>query len=378
MKYDAVIVGAGANGLSAAIHLAEAGLATVVVEQNHAPGGRLVTRQFRPGFSVSPFCDQVAAMPESLAARLAVAVQATGETALPPVRRPLQEPEGAIARLQAWAGRRPEPEEPPAAPALIEAAEGGLGALGAALAAAAVRAGAELRLGLPVAEIFALRGFSGRSRAAGVVLADGQVLEAEAVISTLDLGRSMFSWRSLPPALLEQARQAPAAGRTARLLLALKRPVGDAVLRLPGQEDAEAAWQQNLIPSEPPLRFDPVSARDPSLAPQEGAVATLTLDCIPFRPAEGAWTHKRRVTLAARALARLAPLLPDMLDALKAVEVLVAPDIEKALGRSAGDLCPRAAIGPRTPLPRYYLGHAGIAPGTGAAGLGAARALLAD
>ena len=57
MQYDAAIIGAGADGLSAAGHLARAGLKVAVIERSTRAGGRLETRVFHPGFSASPFLD---------------------------------------------------------------------------------------------------------------------------------------------------------------------------------------------------------------------------------------------------------------------------------------------------------------------------------
>ncbi len=50
---DAVIVGAGHNGLTAAAYLAKAGLRTVVVERSDRVGGACVTDEILPGFRVS-------------------------------------------------------------------------------------------------------------------------------------------------------------------------------------------------------------------------------------------------------------------------------------------------------------------------------------
>ena len=51
MKYDAVIVGAGHNGLAAAVRLAEKGWRVAVVEEKATPGGAVKTRELTlPGF----------------------------------------------------------------------------------------------------------------------------------------------------------------------------------------------------------------------------------------------------------------------------------------------------------------------------------------
>ncbi len=53
MIYDAVIVGAGHNGLVAACYLARAGLKVMVVEKNDWIGGAAVSRELHPGFTYS-------------------------------------------------------------------------------------------------------------------------------------------------------------------------------------------------------------------------------------------------------------------------------------------------------------------------------------
>jgi phytoene dehydrogenase-like protein len=50
MRYDAVIVGAGHNGLVCACYLARAGLKVKVVERRGVVGGAAVTEEFHPGF----------------------------------------------------------------------------------------------------------------------------------------------------------------------------------------------------------------------------------------------------------------------------------------------------------------------------------------
>src|SRR5215813_7858550 len=52
MNYDAIIIGAGHNGLVAANYLAKAGKKVLVLERREIAGGQLVTESFGDGFAV--------------------------------------------------------------------------------------------------------------------------------------------------------------------------------------------------------------------------------------------------------------------------------------------------------------------------------------
>ena len=50
MRYDAIVIGGGHNGLTCACYLAGAGLKVRVLERRHVVGGAAVTEEFAPGF----------------------------------------------------------------------------------------------------------------------------------------------------------------------------------------------------------------------------------------------------------------------------------------------------------------------------------------
>jgi phytoene dehydrogenase-like protein len=272
-----------------------------------------------------------------------------------------------------------------------EPVAGGLSALGADFAAAA--GDAALLLGQEASEVTLAHGRLS-SRVTGLVFGDGHRIEADAVISTLDFKRttlSLFAWHTLPPAMTGAGARFRMGGGTARLLLALSRPLSaSSPLLLPGDGHFRAAFRRGAVPTRPPLLVDPVSSRDPSLAPPGGAVVTVTMAGIPARLFDGAWTAERRSRLAASALTRIEAALPGTLATLAGVRVITPADIEARLGASDGDLdggqlAPDQMLawrpGARTALDGFYLGGASTAAGplgTGAAGYAAALSLLAD
>ena len=296
----------------------------------------------------------------------------------------------------ALAGRATDPDLAGGALTLLalagaESRLGGLGALGEAFIAAA--ASVPFRLGQEASEVVAEPGRFGR-RVTSVLLADGTCVEADAVISTLDYKRSilsLFPWSALPPAMTASACHFRMGGGTARLLLALTRPSACAApLLLAGDDQARAAFRRGAVPLRPSLLIDPVSHRDSSLAPADGATLTVTLAGIPAQLFDGPWTADRRLRLAASALGRIEEALPGTVAALAGIQVLVAPDFEARLGVSAGDLdggelSPDQMLGmrpgARTAVAGFYLGGASTMAGplgTGAAGYAAALSLLAD
>ncbi len=471
MRYDAAIIGAGPDGLAAAVRLARAGLTVVVVDRAPEAGGRCTTREFHPGFRASPYSDEVAPIPAEIfwqldlarrgALFLAPAEQvvlapdgerlcfrapsAVRETAAQRIVRALDaadaqahagppgrsffrragapllpsldawserslvdllagcEPaESAALLAQALAGRAADPYLRGSGLHLLGlrnsgAVAGGLAKLGMALAAAAREAGAELSLGLEAAELQLKNG-----RIAGVALADGTVLNAAAVISCLDLKRSILSllpWTALPPPVLKRAANFRHGGGTARLLVALARmpDVADprAVIHTASSaadfSGACASWRGGVVAEKPPAAICIVSAADPALAPAGKATATVTLGAIPYRLFDGGWSVEKRAQLQSRALAALQLALPGA--EVLAVELIVPPDIEESLGLSHGDLDGGEIAAdqifasrawpecPRTPIAGLYLAGPSSAVGasaTAAAGWFAAAAVLTD
>jgi phytoene dehydrogenase-like protein len=89
-KFDAIIIGAGHNGLTAAAYLARAGRKVLVLERRHVVGGAAVTEEIFPGFKFS-VCSYVVSLlrPEIIRARDPAArrhVHANAERRLPVAR----------------------------------------------------------------------------------------------------------------------------------------------------------------------------------------------------------------------------------------------------------------------------------------------------
>jgi phytoene dehydrogenase-like protein len=301
VRYDAAIIGAGAEGLAAAALLAASGARTIVLERSERAGGRATTREFHPGFRASPFADELPPIPADVfwaldLARRGAIFRPAPEP--PAIRKFLKDAErraaetraraemdraaqrGLLSRLgysrpdtpvpwpsedwmaasladvlarkdpdiaarlaaSALAGSVADPFLPGSALHLLTLGRsgivsGGLGTLAYALVAAARAAGAEISLGLDATDI---RHTNGRVTAVG--LADGSEIAAGAVISTLDLKRTFlafFQWNGLPKEIVQATGAFRMAGATARVLIAL-----DTLVPTPGSGAMEASLDE--------------------------------------------------------------------------------------------------------------------------------------
>jgi phytoene dehydrogenase-like protein len=486
LRYDVCVVGAGTEGLAAAILLARAGLKVFVAEHRAEPAGRCAMREFHPGFRAPLYADELLPVPAPLfhalglakagaiflpapvsvaawrdrvemltrdalaardepvaALRDAALSRAEAEAREPRARyrqflkrmvkpqawpgeelgdRALTEPLGSIAdprtrahlMARALEGRSADPFLPGSALHLVAPGSGGsgpitggLGALTDALARTAREAGVDIRCGVDVADIRRERG-----RVCGVSFADGSDFVTRTVISTLDVKQtllSFFRWNTLPEELSHAVSAFRFCGSTARILLALSAPpdlsragVPEAMRApihlAPDIQDfafAHAAWRSNTIPEHLPIVARIPSASTPDLAPAGAAVMTLTIGSVPNRLFDGAWTHEKRSHLRNHAIAKVEQVLPGTLSRIRAIQVIVPPDIDEALGATEGDLWGGeiaadqmfgrrpdfGAVSPRTPIAGLYLAGPSSAAGvlgTCASGAMAAHAVIAD
>ena len=71
--FDALIIGAGHNGLTAAGYLAKAGLRVLVLERRDVVGGACITEEFHPGFRASTPCYVVSLLRDEIVRDLELA-----------------------------------------------------------------------------------------------------------------------------------------------------------------------------------------------------------------------------------------------------------------------------------------------------------------
>ncbi|HEX9727321.1 MAG TPA: NAD(P)/FAD-dependent oxidoreductase [Gemmatimonadales bacterium] len=81
-RFDAIVIGAGANGLAAAAALARAGHSTLILERASAVGGKARCLEFAPGFRAAPLSDTAGWLPPSVAAGLGMALPALDQSSL--------------------------------------------------------------------------------------------------------------------------------------------------------------------------------------------------------------------------------------------------------------------------------------------------------
>ncbi|MGQ0650600.1 MAG: phytoene desaturase family protein [Gemmatimonadaceae bacterium] len=512
MRYDAIVIGAGVNGLTTAAYLARAGKRVLVLEQRSALGGVCVTEEFHPGFRAnvcvddpgwlppvierelglsqhgyaptfapagavfpveggppvvlsattttaadslrphapddaskwSAFCEQVTRLGGMLEALYATRAPAVGKTelgelwsllslgrrlrglgkrgmvdflrAVPmPVSDYLDEWFGSAALKGAlsYGGVRNVQHGPMSGGTTLvflhhqvglpqglvngrRLVPGGVGRLPEALAAVARAAGVEVRLNAEVIQIV-----TAGDRVSGVVLVNGEQIDAPIVASSADVRRT-FSTLVEPglfdPEFLGAADHVRMRSPVARVLLALDGlptfgtagtpwpadALGGTITMSPSMvllERAYDAAKHGGMAGDPCLEVTIPTLHDPTLAPPGKHVMTIHAQYAAYR-LTGGWTAERRLALGEAVLRQLEVHVPDLRSRTLAADLRTPEDIASEYLVTEGSVlhgelaldqflfmrpvpqCARHA----TPLPGLWLCGSSTHPGAGTAG----------
>ena len=507
--YDAIVIGAGHNGLVSGCYLARQGLKVLIVERTDRIGGACVTEELFPGFristasySLSLLLPQIVsdlgleldvrikepelfapyeggggfALPRDPAKRHAAIAEistadadaavrwdemweeaserlrplltypSTRKQALRAFRNPKFEKffkktvDSSIADLceeffeselmrglmasQGIIGSAAGPRTPGTAYIYLHHAfgqatgvngawgfvRGGMGAITSALADVFRAAGGEIRTEAEVARVK----LDGRRRAAGVVLASGEEIDAPVVLSnaTPQVSLRFLEDAHLPREFVEDIELMPTAGTVVKVNCALS-----GLPRFNGMSDASTPGPEHLgtITVSPSIDYLEDAARsaaegqpspnmfceawiqtasEPELAPDGKHTLSIFAQYAPYELAEGTWAE-RRDEIGDTVIKTLENFAPGLSDLIEDRLVLGPPDLEERFGLTGGNIFHGELLPDwlfdkrpantwhryRTPLPGFYMCGSGAHPGggvCGAPGRNAARAVIED
>jgi phytoene dehydrogenase-like protein len=287
---------------------------------------------------------------------------------------------------------------------------GGLGSFTRALAESAKQAGAEIRTDAEVQHIRLKDG-----AVTGIVLADGEEIAVEAVVSGVDPKRTFFHLvdpTQLDPTFANRIKNFRANGTVAKVNLALgSLPIFTALDATEGflkvlsgrihigpeidyLERAFDASKYGDFSKAPWLDVTIPTILDPSLAPDGKHVLSAYVQFAPYKLKEGNWDSRRHDLghTVVKTLAAYAPNLPNLIESMQVITPL---DFERSYGFTGGHifhgelaLDQLFTMRPildwaryKTPIRGLFLCGSGTHPGnglTGASGANAAREIIRD
>jgi phytoene dehydrogenase-like protein len=284
---------------------------------------------------------------------------------------------------------------------------GGMGALTVAMAKAAQQAGAEILTGAEVAEIKIKDG-----AVQGVILANGEKIQARAVISNADPKRTFLKLMDpvlLSPTFTKRLQNYRMNGTVAKINLALSALPGfigidgntEALTgRIhigPGIDYLERAFDESKYGNfsrAPYLEIAIPSLTDPSLAPPGQHVMSVYMQYAPYKLKDANWRDQRG-GLGDTVIKTIAQYAPDLPGKILHTQVITPLDLEETYGLTGGQIFHGElaldqifTMRPmldwaryRTPIENLYLCGSGTHPGTGltgASGANAAREIVKD
>jgi phytoene dehydrogenase-like protein len=233
---------------------------------------------------------------------------------------------------------------------------GGLGEFSRALAEAAKNAKAEVRTDAEVAQIRTKNG-----AVSGVVLANGEEIACQAVVSGVDPKRTFFQLldpANLDPVFAMRMKNFRARGNVAKVHLALADlPRFPSLANVVGPdgfhealsgrihigheidylEKAFDATKYGEISIAPYLDVTIPTLLDPSLAPDGKHVLSAYFQFAPYKLKEGNW-NARRGELANIVIKTLAAYSPNLANLVEAAQVITPMDLEEIYGYTGGHI----------------------------------------
>jgi phytoene dehydrogenase-like protein len=229
-------------------------------------------------------------------------------------------------------------------------ARGGTGAISEAIAAVARKAGVEIRTNAPVAEIRVKNG-----AATGVVLANGDELSADLVISSVDPNLTFLKFidaTALPADFLDDVRRYKFRGSSGKVNLALDAlpnfaclpgegpHLRGAVSISPGVDYMERAYDQakyGEFSRRPYIDMVIPTLTDPSVAPPGKHILSCFVQYAPYKLASGTWDDQREA-FGDTVIDTIAEYAPNIRDIILHRQVLTPLDIEREFGLTEGNI----------------------------------------
>ena len=230
-------------------------------------------------------------------------------------------------------------------------ARGGMGAISRAIARAFQAQGGEIRTEAGVARIRVLDG-----QAKGVVLENGDELEADIVVSNLDARRTftrIMEPEDLPPGIVEKARNYKIRGSSGKVNIALSglpkflnvpdnRYVnrgGQAFIgNMETLERAYDCWKRGRWSDDPFIESVIPSAWDPTVAPPGCHWMSNFIQYCPPKLADGPWTPEKRDAFGQTVVDKLERHSPGFKDLIVHMEVRTPHEIENEIGLTEGNI----------------------------------------
>lgn len=230
-------------------------------------------------------------------------------------------------------------------------ARGGMGAIANALAGALQEHGGKIRTDAPVAQINVRNG-----RAKGIVLEDGEEINAPIVVSNLDAKRTylkLMDEKDLPGSVVDAARKFKITGSSGKLNIALdglpdfpQLPEGSPLVKsdmhisesLEQYERGYDDWKIGTWSQWPYVDMMIPTLTDPTMAPPGKHMMTVFVQHCPAVLADGEWTPEKREAFGQTVIDAIAKFSPNFKDLILHAEVRTPHEIESEVGLTSGNI----------------------------------------